>query len=323
MAVTITHDNWDSREFLLARELTEGEDANPTPATSAVILHNGESQIEVEERVLERDRPDGGAQPRVYVRRHGIVTGTIELSGAAVAGTPSPYSTVYQISGHTEVLVDEEEPDEILATDYLPILRGFPSGTGYFYHSGELQRMLAMRGIIEQMMFSIDEFNSARWRAMGEVLPITEAEVPSNVDKSAFQIPPIGNKNEMTVTLDGQELDAVSLELNNGGQLGIRYGTESTIAKHRSRVWTGTLRFWRPLIAESNIRLMCRTHAQVPLLMNYENDAVERKCSLLAPTVQLGEPRRDNADGDKIWAVPVALVNNSADYRLRFGGVIS
>ena len=322
MPVTITNDQWDGREFLLAIEGTEGEAETLDPASHAYIIHDGESQIEVEERVLERDRPDGGGRPRVYVRRHGVVTGQVELTGAATAGDASPYSPLYRNAGHAEQLVDEAGPPEIKAADYTPVLRGFPSATAEFFHDGELQRMVGARGILESMRWSLDEFNSAGWRLMGLVEAIEEAALPANADKSAFQMPQVGTQANMTVTLDGTALDAVSLELSNGGQLGMRYGTESTLTLHRSRDWTGTLRIWRPLIADSDIRAMVRSHAQVPLVLDYEDDAAANKANLLLPTVQLGEPRRVNVDGSKAWDVPVVAVNAGLDYRLRFGGEV-
>lgn len=319
---TITNDQWDSREFLLKLEGTEGEDAEPTPGADGYVIHDGESQIEVEERTLERDRPDGGARPRVYVRRHGVVTGSVELSGADTAGDPSPYSSLYQNAGHAEALVDEAGPPEIKAADYTPVLRGFPSATGYFYHDGELQKMLGARGILESMRFSLHEFNSGGWRMMGLVEEIEEEALPGGVDKSAFQMPSVGLQAAMSISLDGTLLDAVSVEISNGGQLGMRYGTESTLTLHRSRDWSGTLRIWRPLIADSDIRAMVRTHAQVPLLVDYEDDNAANRASLLVPTVQLGEPQRVNVDGSKAWDVPIVCVNAGLDYRLRLGGEV-
>lgn len=317
---TTTVDQWDSREALLALQVDEVTPVVPAAATAGFYIHDGESQIENEERTLNRDRPNGGSRKRKFVRKHGIVTGDIELSGAAIAGDPSPYSAVYQNCGHAETLVADAGPPIVNASDYTPILRGFPSASMWFYHSGELQKMFGGRGVLESMTWALDDFNRARMRWGGRVEAVDEADVPTNVDKTAFRDPLAGSQASMKFMLDGVEIDGFGLDLSNAGAVNFRWGSASTLTMHNDRDWTGTLKIWRPLVAESPIQQMIDSEAEIALELVYEDTQPENRASLLLPTIQMGQYRRTNQENKKAWEIPIFALNASTDYRIRFGG---
>lgn len=308
---------FDLRAFTHKIETTEGTDAVPTPAADAILLHNGSGQIQVDELERNIDNPQGGAKPYVPVRRRGMITGEIELAGAATAGAAAPIGRLLRSHGHTELL----EPGPPAQALYTPALRGFPSASSYFYHGGELFRIVGGRGRLTSISLAINAFPKAGIELMGKVEAVQEAEVPATIDTSAFQDPIVGTEDEMSILLDGEPLEGVSLELDPGISLNMVYHTEATVSRQSLRAVTGTLRVYRPLVATADVRTMARTQAKVPLIVDYVHATPARSLFVSAPRVQIGEPQIAELDGLAVWDIPVRLLPNlgNDDYTLGFG----
>jgi len=326
----LTDDKFDIRAFLHKIEATEGVDAVPTGPANAIQLIDGRVAINFDERERNIDQPKGGAKPKVYVNERALITGSIEMVGAATAGVASPYSSLIRSAGNTETLLvaDAGPPEVFDAVQHSPILQNIPSASSYFYHDGEFFKVVSSRSRFLRASIPINDVPTVTQETLGKVLSITEAEVPGDVDTSAFPDPVVGTEDKQTgvfadlsILLDDVALDGVSAEWDFGVTLAMRYSTEATRSLQRVRAITGTLNIFRPEIADSDIRSMVRNHAKVPLLLDYQHTDGWRNQSWQFPRVQLGEPALDNQDGDKIWRVPftaLPTVGND-DYTWTFG----
>lgn len=328
--MALTNDKFDLRAFLHKIETIEGTDATPAPATDAILLTNGEVQVQDDDLEREIDQPAGGARPRMKIRRRGTITGGIELLGNATAGQPSPFSSLLRAAGHTEtLLVAAAGPPQIFdAAQYTPILTGIPSASSYFYHDGEFFQLVGSRSRLTSASMEINGIPQAETETLGKVLGISEAAVPSDVDFSAFPDPVVGTEDsttgafaDMSVLLDGIALDGISVSVDLGVELAMRYSTEATRALHRARAVTGTLTIFRPEVATSDIRSMVASRAKVPLIVDYTHSTEARTQSWEFPSVQLDEPRLVNRDGDKAWEVGFVALPTAGndDYTLTFG----
>lgn len=308
---------FELRAFTHKIETTEGTDAVPTPTADAILLHNGSGQIQVDELERAVDNPQGGAKPYVPIRRRAMITGEVELAGAATAGAAAPIGRLLRSHGHTEVL-NVGPPAQ---ARYTPLLHGFPSASSYFYHAGERFRIVGGRGRLTSIDLAINDFPKAGIEIMGKVHSVDEMAVPTNIDTSAFQDPIVGTEAEMSILVDGEALEGVSLSLDPGISLNMVYHTEATVSRQSVRAITGTLRVYRPLIATADIRTMARTAAKVPLIVDYTHATAAKSLFLTAPRVQIGEPQIVDIDGIAGWDIPVRLLPQAGndDYTLGFG----
>lgn len=296
-------------------ETTEGTDAVPA-AVDAVLIQGGEAQISSDPLERNLDTPNGGAKPFVPVRRRGIVTGSVELVGNAIAGTASPLSSLMVNSGHAETL-NAGPPANV---EYNPVLRNFDSASCYFYHDGEQYRLVGCRSRLTSISMEINNFITAGFELLGQVDGYAETAVPSD-DVSAFQDPPALTESSMAVSIGGVDLDGVSLNLDLGVNLALAYSSERVIARQTARAVTGTLRVYRPQIATKDIRAMARDQTKQALAVVLNTGTPWQTTAFTGSSVQFGEPQNVNIDGLKGWDIPVRLlpVSGNDDYLIRFG----
>lgn len=307
-------ETFDLRALRHKIESVEGT-AETLAGADAIQIMEGSGQIQVDELERNLDRPAGGARPYVPIRRRVLVTGMVELAGAAVAGNAAPISGLLRNCGHTEAL--NTGPDN---AEYTPVLTGFPSATFGFYHSGELLTGVGARGRLTSIDLAINDYPKAGIELLGKVQAYAEESVPAD-DLSAFQDPVVATEETFTVELGGVALDAVSLSLDLGTSLTLAYHSENTVSRQSARSVTGTLRVYRPLIATADIRAMAQAQTKQALLVDYVTGTAAKDLSLQAPSLQIGEPQTVDIDGLRGWDIPVRLlpVNNNDDYTLRFG----
>ena len=286
--------------------------AETLAAADFLRLNNGSVQIQTDTIELNRDKPDGGARPNVPVRRRGIITGEVELIGAATAGDAAPIGGLLRNSGHTEVL-DAGPP---AFAEYTPVLNGFPSATVAFNHAGELATLVGARGRLTSIDLAINDFPKAGIELLGRVSAVAEQVVPSDAVPAGYQDPPPFTEANMLVELDSTALEGVSLSLNPGITLSLAYHSEAVIARQSVRAVTGTLRVYRPLNATINLRTIAQATTKIPLLVSLDTGTAAQTLTLAATGIQIGEPQNANLDGLRVWDIPVTLVQ---DYVLSFG----
>lgn len=305
-------ETFDLRALRSKIETTEGT-AEALAAADAIQIMEGSGQISVDPLERNLDRPAGGARPYVPVRRRGMLTGSVELTGAAVAGDATPYTDFFRNCGHTSALNVGPPANQELT----PVLTGFPSATHGFYHAGELLTLVGARGRFTSLDFAINDYAKAGIEILGKVEAYAEESVPED-DLSTFEDPVAIIEDNLQVLVDGVALEAVSLSLDPGITLAMAYHSEGTVSRQTVRSVTGTLRVYRPLIATADIRSMAKNAAKVPLVVDVVTGTAAKDLSIEGASVQIGEPQNVDIDGLLGWDIPVRMLP-SPDYTLRFG----
>jgi hypothetical protein len=299
------------------RSKIEAVEGTQETLAAADVVQFLEGSVQISTDNLERnlDRPAGGARPYIPIRRRALITGMIELTGAATAGDATPHTDFFRHCGHTSVLNVTPANQELT-----PVLTGFPSMTHGFYWAGELITAVGARGRFTSIDLAINDYAKAGIEVLGKVQAYAEQSVPFD-DVSAYQEPTALIEDNLQILLDGVALEGVSLSLDPGINLALAYHSEAVISRQTTRAVTGTLRVYRPLIATSDIRSMAQSASKVPLLVDVVTGTAAQDLSLESASVQLGEPQNVDIDGLRGWDIPVTLlpVNNNDDYTLRFG----
>lgn len=308
------------RALLLKLESEEGTDAAPAPAVNALQILNGQGQIESDRLSREIDTPYFSARPFVNVRRRATLTGAVELLGAATVGAAAPIDALLRCGAHAYTQVeDDSEPPVPVAAEYNPVSDGVPSATGWFYHGGELMKVTGARAALTRITFAINDFAKAEFQIQGSVAAVEEAPPPSGTDYSAFQEPQAITTETFEVTLDGDEVDAVSVQLDLQPQLTMVEHSEARVTRLTDRQSGGTLRIYPPARSRIDIRALVAAHTRVPLVATVTG-AAGRNVTLALPAVQLGEPQSVDIDGVLGWDIPfVAIADQGNDeYLLTF-----
>lgn len=292
-------------------EAVEGT-AETLAEADAIQVLEGSGQISVDQLERNLDRPNGGARPYVPVRRRVLLTGMLELTGAAVAGEATPYTDFLRHCGHTSTLNAAPDNQELT-----PVLYGFPSMTHGFYHAGELLVAVGSRGRLTSIDLAINDYAKAGFEVMGKVENYSEVAVPDD-DLSDFQDPVALIEDNLQILVDDVALEGVSASIDPGITLTMVYHSEATVSRQTVRSVTGTLRVYRPLIATADIRSMANSAAKVPLLIDVVTGTAAKDLSLEAASMQLGEPQNVDIDGLRGWDIPVRFLTSS-DYVLRLG----
>lgn len=309
-------DQFDLRLMRHGVEAVEGV-AETLAATNVLRVLNGSGQIQSDNLEREIDRPASGSRPYVPIRRRVVLTGELELAGAATAGQAAPFGDFLRNAGHTEVL--NTEPDN---AEYTPAFTGFPSATAYFNHSGEVLHAVGGRARLTTLELAINAYAKAGFEFLGKVSPEpTEEAVPVD-DQSAFQAPAPITEDVLTVSVGGVALEGVSLNVDFGVTQRLVYHSEGVFTRHTGRAATGTLRVYRPQIAEADIRSMARNATLQTILFDVVTGTAASDFSFETPPAQLGEPQNVDIDGLRGWDIPVTFLPTAAandDYTLRFG----
>ncbi len=308
------------RALLLKLEDTEGTDAAPTGALNALQIINGQGQIESDRLAREIDKPHFTARPFVNTRRRATLSGSVELLGAAQVGDPAPIDALLRCGAHAYTQLDDGgEPAVPTGAEYNPVSNGVPSATGWFYHGGEVMKVTGARAALTRITLAINDFAKAEFQIQGSVSAVAEAPQPTDTDYSAFQEPQPITTETFEVTVNEVKVDAVSIQLDTGAQLGMVEHSEARVTRLTDRQVSGTLRIYPPERSHLDIRALVAAHTRVPILATVTG-AAGRNVRLELPTVQFGEPQRVDIDGVVGWDIPMTAPADAGndDYILTF-----
>lgn len=287
---------FQQRGFAFKIETTEGVDSGPTSALNAIQLLDGSAMVESD--VLERnlDRTAFGAKPATLTNKRAMIRGNIELIGNATPGNAAPISPVLRACGHGETLVGAT------SATYKPISSGIPSGSGRFWHAGELYSLSGARGRFDEITLNIDEYPRASIEIIGKAAAMAEAALPNDLDFSAFQIPPVIVAENSVMSIDGFNVDGKGLSIRPQVDLALIHHTEARIARHRDRRTEVTLRFFRSAYYDLNIHSLAEAETPVPVTFTVTTSA-GANIAVTLPEVQLLLPRPVEIDGMLGWEV--------------------
>lgn len=305
------------KALLVGIESTYGTDPTPAPASDAVVVLDGSSNVEADRLAREIDRATFGEDPHVLVNKRATISGGLELIGAEAAGDAAPIGPVLRACGFAETL-DEGPP--AIAT-YNPISNDFESVTGYFYHAGIRYRSNGMLGALESLEFAIRQFPRAQFTLTGLMVAPDEQALPSDIDLSAFQSPVAAETETLTVSIDGTELNAVSVSLNTNMEVVVHEGSELRRVWISDRRPSGTLTIYRPELSSWNPWTIADSLSKVPLVVTCDGGSAGQKVTLTAPLIQLEYAQATEIDGAAGLEIPFVCTASDAgddDLELEF-----
>ena len=307
-------ESFNRRVMAFKLESVEGTDALPTAALNAVQIMNGASRIEADTLDRNLDRSTFGGRRATLVRKRGMMSGEVEIVGNATAGDSAPIAELLKACGHVETL------DAGVSSIITPVSSGIPSGTGYFWHSGERYRITGARGSVSEFNFSIDDYPKATIaQILGKALAMTEQALPTDADYADFQVPPVIVEENSIMTVDGFQVDGKSLVIRPNVDLQLIHHTEGRVARHVDRVTEVTLRFFRSAYADLDIHSIVESETAVPVTFDITTTA-GKNIAVSLPSVQLLQPVPTEIDGMFAWEVTGRALPDSGDdeYAIQF-----
>lgn len=253
--VAATPQEYERKLFLLKAETTEGVDSTPTALLNMFQIMDGKSGTEFDKVERKLDRTFWTNQPFTVANKRAFVEGGIELVAPDAPGTDSAH--VAPILFPSAMAETKDSINGI--TRYNPISTAIPSATGYFYHGGILKKVLGGRSNLTGLSLGIGQYFKSNFRFMGSYTDIPEASLPGTIVNNA-PIPTsctysnsIMVANVLDSSVTDLHLNAKSLSIDFGLDMGPNEYTELYRIKHRNRLATFTARFLRPNRADWDV----------------------------------------------------------------------
>lgn len=135
---------WKSKIILMKEEVDYGVDPVPTGAADGLLLTDVQFQpMEGQDVSRNLEMPYQGAQEEVPVGLYAVLTGSFELVGSGVAGTPPLWSPMLRACGVAEVVTADT------SVEYTPISEGQESFAVYFWIGPNQYVLLGCRATAE------------------------------------------------------------------------------------------------------------------------------------------------------------------------------
>lgn len=288
---------FENRAILFKAESAYGQDALPTAIANALLSFEGSVKLEADKLERKQDLPYFGGDPFVLVGKRATAEFTIEMIGAAAAGTSAPIAPVLLCLGHAETLTAG------VKAVYNPVSSAFASATIYFYHAGVLFKIRGARGTVEWDI-SIKDYAKGKCTFTGiiTVADISEA-TPGALTLTAFQVPPAVEMETMFVSVGGVTLNAQKLTLNQNGDVKMFEGSEAREVAITDRKPSGTLTIFADELANFHPWQIADSLANQAIVLEVDGGP-NRKCALDLGAAQLEYASIDNSDGATVWTIP-------------------
>lgn len=231
-----------------------------------------------------------------HVNRRVMMTGTIDLQGAAALGTAAPIASVLRACGYAQTLV------AATSATYSPVSSGFEYSTVHFHRGA--RRFVAQDcvGSLTEIAFAIDQFPQAKFDLMGPYTTPTEVVVPAGIDLALFVDPPLIDTPTWFVSLGGVEVNAKSLVLSPAANKKISRGSEVRAARYTGRETSGTLRLTTAALAAFNPYTAFDSGALTTIISRVISGAYQLE--LAVANAKFGPPSEVDDEGDVAWEIP-------------------
>jgi hypothetical protein len=158
----------------------------------------------------ELDKQTLGNDTVITPSPHAMLQFEVELTGSAAAGTAPPWGVLLKGAGF-----DEDIDASAASVLYTPIDDDHDSLAFYFFHEGNLQKILGARATSAELVFQRGQLPFLRLAYMGRYArPATAAEVAP--DFSGFRQPRPVNEANTSFTLGAETLKLEELTINLG-----------------------------------------------------------------------------------------------------------
>ena len=294
---------------LAAVEAVYGTDQNPTGAANAILTQGAEIQLMQGDTVnRDVDRAELGNDTTYHVGPYSIVVFRTEFAGSGAVATAPAWSPLMRMCGWSETITPTTGP-----VVWNLVSENFESGTLYFYHDGELHRLVGARGTA-RFVLSPGGLPQIEWTMWGLRVPVTAAALPTT-DFSSFQEPlPVNNTNTPTFSLHGFNANMEQLEIDIANQLVYRnvVGEESVQINDRAPV--GNVTIEAPAIGAKDYHLAVQNHVKGAMQFIHGPAAGSGdRLTIDAPAVQLLQPAGGDSDGTLTFAANMNFIPNAGD----------
>lgn len=221
---------WKSKIALFELEATYGTDPAPTGADHAMLFTDLELRpMEGQDVSRNLERPFLGAQETIPAGLYVTLTGSVELQGSGVAGTPPAWGPLLRACGAAETIT------AATSVAYTPVSDEHESGCFYFWMGPTRHIIKGCRGTGTKTV-NAQGIPVFRFTLMG--LFTTPADAARAVpDLSAFVVPQIASKvNTPTFTVGAvpMVLSQFSFNLGNDVQQRLLIGREEMLIVDRA-----------------------------------------------------------------------------------------
>lgn len=278
-----------------------GVDHIANGATPIAMQTKGLTVTPYESETVTRDLDDGlnGHQPVIHVNEMMTISGSVEVTAAALATQPVPYSAIFEMAGYAVNVDDDVSYTRILDAS------SEKDGTLYFNWDGIEHRLIGARmnltfaGKINELMYFNFEAKGLYGGTIEQVRP--------TANFSAFLQPlPMNNVNN-TLTLDGQALNCFSFEENLGNTIERDEGTESLAMFIDDWATEGTFMIEAATLGTFDPFAIVRSNAIIPYEFAH-GPSGGRQFIAQSTGIQLMPPSPAEYKGKLAWDLPYRVI---------------
>lgn len=335
-------DFFRKRALLFKAETVEGQDSVPVGATDAIRLFDGNSSTEFDTVERPVDKTVFGHDPFGVANRRTRIEGDFELYPPATPGAASTSDADCArllLSGGMAVTKDAVG----LTTIYNPISAALPSYSGYWHHSGILQKALGARSNISALMIQVGERFKGRVSVMGDSQDVSAAAMPTVTLPT--KVPVIASARNMRTFLStlvrgatagtaGDPLEDLlvwckSLSIDFGNELAHKEYSSKSVNGVSNRRGTFSMRLaktditadFNPWYVRDN-GILIEARAQVFEVSGTPSATLTGLYSALNVRGQIENIAPTDIDGDHGWEITGRLIPSDAggdDFSIEFG----
>lgn len=326
MALPITQpeiDSYERRCLVLKTEVTEGVDPVGTAAANAFDLLDGKSSTSFDKKERKRDRPFFTNHRFSVTNKVLKIEGGFELAPPPAPGADAAAVRVALLPcGMAQTLSPSER-----ITRYSPISIGIGSVHGYWYHSGTYRRLIGARGNITGLSMAIDEVFKCSVSFEGRYINVTEADLPSDANYTAFRKPTVCTDDNTQLIINSEaagiedlHVAGKSLSVDFGNELKTRRHTELARSKITNRLGTWKAVFARPAVADMDVYAL--RDNEVLVEFDWLLHEADRRYSLLHVKGQIEQIAETNIDGEfhyELSGLCIASDTGGDEFYVAFG----
>lgn len=303
--------SWRRKVLLLEVETTYGTDPTPLPATDGVLAMNCSISLEADKLEREIDRAHFTANPFVLVGRRCMIEFDFEPLGNSTVGLAAPCASVLRGCAHAQVLVP------VTSATYNPISSAIESVTIYYWIGDQRFAITGARGTVD-FEWSIKQFGKGHAKFTGLfAIPTNTAIVTPTL--TAWQDPPAIETETWDLTVDGDQINAVSLTLSQGQEIPIHEGSEAREVASMDRAASGVLRCYDPRVDGFDFWTLAKNHTKVPIVSTV-NGGAGKIVTVTLGTVQFELPKFVEIDKAVGLEIPFHAIANTGndEYTIAF-----
>jgi Putative Ig domain len=282
--------------LLLKIQSAEGTPSAPDAATNAFQLFDGKSSTEVDTVERKLDRPFFQAPRKSATNRRRIIEGMFELVPPLVPGTePAACEPMLLIGGMARSYVD------VWVTRYNPISRDIGCATAHWFHGAKFTEVTDARAAISGVAFKVGDFNKASTKVQGSFTEVTDDDLPTDVDYSAFRDPVVVAAENARMSVGGVRVNAKELSLDFGTDLKAKEYTDLRTHRISDRVPTYKARFVPPTTDDLDVYELQRTGEVIPLCFLVIED--DGRTTLFTVRGQVEKVDEADESGDFVYEI--------------------